>query len=71
MKYKLLQLTIVENLIAFLDEIQDEALMENNSPEDKEKIRFCNWATKKLLDAKEAIVTETKNIENEEKLINR
>ena len=34
MKYKLLQLAIVENLIAFLDEVQEEALMENKSPED-------------------------------------
>ena len=71
MKYKLLQLTIVENLIAFLDEVQEETLMGNNSPEDKEKIRFCNWAIKKLLDAKDAIVTQTKNPDNEEKLVNR
>jgi len=58
MKHKLLQIALVENLIAFLDEIQEEALIEDSYlPENKEKIRFCSWAIKKLTDAKEAIIT--------------
>ena len=57
MKHKILQIALVENLICFLDEIQEEALMDTSLPDNKEKIRFCSWAIKKLLDAKEAIIT--------------
>ena len=31
--------------------------MDSTLPENKEKIQFCSWAIKKLLDAKEAIIT--------------
>ena len=57
MKHKIIQLALVENIICFLDEIQEEALMDTSLPDNKEKIRFCSWAIKKLLDAKEAIIT--------------
>ena len=59
MKYKILQMAIIENLICFLDEIQEE------------KVRFCQWAIKKLLDSKDAIITETEKPENEKKMIDR
>ena len=59
MKYKILQMAIIENLICFLDEIQEES------------VRFCQWAIKKLLDSKDAIITETEKPENEKKMIDR
>ena len=45
--------------------------MNTSLPDNKEKIKFCSWAIKKLLDAKDAIITETKNPNNETKMINR
>jgi hypothetical protein len=73
MKHKILQIAIVENLVCFLDEIQEEALMDSTLPENKEKIRFCGWAIKKLLDAKDAIITihEDKENKNIEKIVDR
>ena len=71
MKHKIIQLTIVENLICFLDEIQEEALMDSTSPENKEKIRFCGWAIKKLLDAKEAIITVHDKTDEDDEIISR
>jgi hypothetical protein len=71
MKHKIIQLTIVENLICFLDEIQEEALMDSTSPESKEKIRFCGWAIKKLLDAKEAIITVHDKTDEDDEIISR
>tara|TARA_Y100001973_G_C5139808_1_gene302334 strand:+ start:150 stop:764 length:615 start_codon:yes stop_codon:yes gene_type:complete len=71
MKYKILQMAIIENLICFLDEIQEESLMDITLPENKEKVRFCQWAIKKLLDSKDAIITETEKPENEKKMIDR
>ena len=72
MKHKIIQIAIVENLICFLDEIQEEALMDSSLPDNKEKIRFCSWAIKKLLDAKDAIITIHEEEEvDEEKIVNR
>ena len=65
MKHKILQIALVENLVCFLDEIQEEALMNTSLPDNKEKIKFCSWAIKKLIDAKDAIITETKNPNND------
>tara|TARA_B100000700_G_C14728105_1_gene707044 strand:+ start:78 stop:689 length:612 start_codon:yes stop_codon:yes gene_type:complete len=73
MKHKIIQIAIVENLICFLDEIQEEALMDSSLPDNKEKIRFCSWAIKKLLDAKDAIITihDDKKDSDIEKIANR
>jgi hypothetical protein len=71
MKHKILQMAIVENLICFLDEIQEESLINSDLPENKEKIRFCSWAIKKLMDAKDAIITIHDKKEDEEKLVDR
>ena len=71
MKHKIIQIAIVENLICFLDEIQEEALMDTSLPDNKEKIRFCSWAIKKLLDSKEAIITIQDKPEQEKEMMNR
>ena len=72
MKHKILQMALVENIICFLDEIQEEALMEGNTPDNKQKIKFCGWAIKKLLDSKEAtIITDTETQEDIEKITDR
>ena len=73
MKHKILQIALVENIICFLDEIQEEALMNGDTPENKEKIRFCGWAIKKLIDAKDAIITneDTNSQEEIERITDR
>jgi hypothetical protein len=72
MKHKILQLALVENLICFLDEIQEEALMDTSLPDNKEKVKFCSWAIKKLIDSKDAIITIHDEEEvDEEKIVNR
>ena len=71
MKHKIIKIALVENIIAFLDEIQEEALIENKTPEDKENVRFCGWAIKKLLDSKDANITIIDNPEEDSKLVDR
>jgi hypothetical protein len=59
MKYKLLHLNVVENLISFLDECQETALMNGvEEPDNKELIRFCQWGITELLNAKDGIVSD-------------
>ena len=58
MKYKLLQQTVVENIIAFLDECQNDASLSPNHKESMDIINFCNWAIKELLNAKDGVVSE-------------
>ena len=58
MKYKLLQISVVENLIAFLDECQEEALLDGHNTDSMQLVNFCNWAIKELLNAKEGIISE-------------
>jgi len=60
MKYKLLQIAVVENIIAFLDECQEEALMDGHNSETMQLVEFCNWAIKELLNAKEGVIKEVK-----------
>ena len=60
MRYKLLQMALVENLIAFLDECQEEAMMEGmHSTDSMQLVNFCQWAIKELLNAKEGVVNDT------------
>ena len=65
MKHKILQMALVENIICFLDEIQEEALMNGDTPDNKQKIKFCGWAIKKLLDSKDATIV-TDSLESQE-----
>ena len=69
MKYKLLQISTVENLIAFLDEVQEDALMDGQDSDSMQLVNFCNWAIKELLNAKEGIIkdTDVKKFDNQKK----
>ena len=71
MKHKILQMALVENLICFLDEIQEEALMNGDTPDNKQKIKFCGWAIKKLLDSKDATIVSQDSQEEIEKITDR
>ena len=66
MKYKLLSQAVVENLLAFLDEVQGEASMTLDERNSKDIVRFCSWAIKELLDAKDGIVTDITNLSTDE-----
>ena len=49
-KYKLIQEVVIDNLIAFLDEIQFESSLIENE-ESINKMNFCSWALKELVNA--------------------
>ena len=49
-KYKLIPEVVIDNLIAFLDEIQFESSMIENE-ESLNKMNFCSWALKELVNA--------------------
>ena len=58
MRYKLLSQAVVENLLAFLDEVQGEASMTLDERNSKEIVRFCSWAIKELINAKDGIIED-------------
>ena len=66
MKYKLLSQAVVENLLAFLDEVQGEASMTLDEHNSKEITRFCSWAIKELLNAKDGITTDNFDLSSDE-----
>ena len=45
----------MKNLIDFLDEVQFDAASEN-TPEDMQKVNFCNWAIQELLNSYDGII---------------
>ena len=47
-KYIIITKDLQKNLIDFLDEIQFDAA-KTQSPEDMQKINFCNWMINELL----------------------
>ena len=49
-KYKMISQVVIENLIAFLDEIQFESLSEKDE-EALNKVNFCSWAIEELLNS--------------------
>ena len=49
-KYKIITLDLQKSLIEFLDEIQFDAAKEN-TPEEMQKVNFCNYAIKELMDS--------------------
>ena len=58
-KYKLIHLNVVENLLSFLDECLDTALMNGtDEAENRELIHFCEWGIKELANAKDGILSE-------------
>ena len=58
-KYKIIHLNVVENLLTFLDECLETAMMNGQEePENQELIRFCEWGIKELLNAKDGIISE-------------
>ena len=50
MKYKIITEELMKNLIDFLDEVQFDAASES-TPEDMQKVNFCNWAIQELLNS--------------------
>jgi hypothetical protein len=56
MKYKIIPMETIRNLIEFLDEIQFDAA-KTQSPEDMQKINFCNWMINELLNGYDGIDT--------------
>lgn len=58
-KYKLIHLNVVENLLTFLDECLETAMMNGTEePENQELVRFCEWGIKELLNAKDGILSD-------------
>ena len=49
-KYKIITLDLQKSLIEFLDEIQFDAAKEG-TPEEMQKVNFCNYAIKELLNS--------------------
>tara|TARA_R110001583_G_scaffold147868_1_gene299899 strand:+ start:275 stop:859 length:585 start_codon:yes stop_codon:yes gene_type:complete len=57
MKYKIIPVETIKNLIEFLDEIQFDAA-KNQTPDDLHKINFCNWMINELLNGHEGVDTD-------------
>ena len=54
MKYKIIPEDVIKNLVEFLDDVQSEAAEMKNSPEELQKINFCNWAISQLINSTRA-----------------
>ena len=54
MKYKIISVDTIKNLIDFLDEIQFDAAKENTA-EEMQKVNFCNWAINELINSHNVI----------------
>jgi hypothetical protein len=59
MKYKIIPMETIKNLIEFLDEIQFDAA-KNQTPDDLHKINFCNWMINELLNSYDGVDTDDK-----------
>ena len=57
MKYKIISVDIIKNLIEFLDEIQFDAAKEGTT-DDMHKVNFCNWAINELLNSYNVVTTK-------------
>ena len=57
MKYKIIPIETIKNLIEFLDEIQFDAA-KTQSPEDMQKINFCNWMISELMNGLDGFDSE-------------
>ncbi len=56
MKYKIIPMETIQNLVEFLDEIQFDAAT-SQSPEDLHKINFCSWMIGELLNSYDGVDT--------------
>ena len=57
MKYKIIPVETIKNLIEFLDEIQFDAAT-SQRPEDLHKVNFCSWMIGELLNSYDGIDTD-------------
>ena len=57
MKYKIISVDTIKNLIDFLDEIQFEAA-KINSTDAHHQVNFCNWAINELLNSYNVVTTK-------------
>ena len=60
MKYKIIPVEVIKNLIEFLDEIQFDAAT-SQSPEDLHKVNFCSWIIQELLNSYDAYFKSDKS----------
>ena len=51
MKYKIITEELMKNLIDFLDEVQFDAVTDGNNAESMQKVNFCSYAIKELLNS--------------------
>ena len=65
-KYRMISEVVIENLIAFLDEIHYENMVEKDE-EAMNKVNFCNWAMKELLNSYQILSTSTKKDKDKDK----
>ena len=61
MKYKIIPEDVIKNLVEFLDEVQFEAAKCKNSPEELQRINFCNWAISQLINGMDGYSTDETN----------
>jgi len=57
MKYKIIPVETIQNLVEFLDEIQFDAAT-SQRPEDLHKVNFCSWMIGELLNSYDGIDTD-------------
>ena len=65
-KYRMISEVVIENLVAFLDEIHYENMVEKDE-EAMNKVNFCNWAMKELLNSYQILSTSLKKDKKEDK----
>ena len=58
MKYKIISVDTIKNLIDFLDEVQFDAATEGDR-DSMHKVNFCSWAISELLNAYDGYVKDT------------
>ena len=74
MKYKIIEESVVKNIIEFLDEIQFEST-NSSDPTDIHRINFCNWVISELMNSTDGYDSEDEmedgNSSTEEEIKNR
>ena len=58
-KFKIISQDLQKSLIEFLDEVQFDAATDGSDAESMQKINFCTWAIKELLDSYDGYIKET------------
>jgi len=57
MKYKIIPVEVIKNLVEFLDEVQFDAAA-SQRPDDLHKVNFCSWMIGELLNSYDGIDTD-------------